>query len=127
MEENRMKKHVTAVAAIRITLHTIGLLGILVVAVAFRFALDFIPVEEIPESVLPLVKWIVYFVLSIVAAVSVLGIIAGIGLLAYSSWARILTIVVAAVSCLNIPFGTLAGVYSIWVLLQDETIMLFKK
>jgi len=34
-------------------------------------------------------------------------------------------IVVAALGCLNIPIGTLKGVYSLWVLLQDETIKLF--
>lgn len=127
MEENKMKKHVTAVAAIRISLHTIGLLAILAGAVALRFAFDFIPVDEIPESILPFVKWIAYFALSVVAAISVLGIIGAIGLLAMKSWARILTMVIAAVSCLNIPVGTLAGVYSIWVLMQDETIVLFRK
>ena len=33
--------------------------------------------------------------------------------------------IVSAIGCLNIPIGTLAGVYSLWVLLQDETIKLF--
>jgi hypothetical protein len=32
----------------------------------------------------------------------------------------------SAINCLNIPIGTAKGVYSIWVLLQDETIKLFK-
>jgi hypothetical protein len=34
--------------------------------------------------------------------------------------------VVAALGCLNIPIGTLKGVYTLWVLLQDETIKLFE-
>ena len=122
-----MKKHVTAVAAIRIALHSLGLIGIIVASIAVRFAFDFIPVEEIPEFVLPFVKGIVYFLFTVIALISVVGIIGAVGLLANKGWARILTIVVAAVCCLNIPIGTLSGVYSIWVLLQDETIAMFKR
>jgi hypothetical protein len=58
---------------------------------------------------------------------STLGLVGGIGLLAYRNWARYLIIIVAALGCLNIPIGTLKGVYSLWVLLQDETIQLFEK
>jgi hypothetical protein len=46
--------------------------------------------------------------------------------LSYLSWARYLIIVVAALGCLNIPIGTLKGVYSLWVLLQDDTVKLFE-
>ena len=53
---------------------------------------------------------------------STLGLVGGIGLLAYKPWARYLVIVVSALGCLNIPIGTLKGVYSLWVLLQDETL-----
>jgi hypothetical protein len=126
MEENRMKKHVSAVAAIRIALHTIGLLGISIAFAAVNFAFSFIPVEDLPEAVMPLVTGIIYSIFIVIGVVSALGLIAAIGLLSYRPWARILTIVIAAISCLNIPIGTLAGVYSIWVMLQDDTIRLFE-
>lgn len=126
MEENRMKKHVSAVAAIRIALHTIGLLGVIIAFAVINFAFSFIPVEDIPEAIMPLITGIIYFVFIVIAAVSVLGLIAAIGLLSYKPWARILTIVVSAISCFNIPIGTLAGVYSIWVMLQSDTIKLFE-
>ena len=121
-----MKKHVSAVAAIRIALHTIGLIGILIAFAAVNFAFSFIPVEDLPEAVMPLVTGIIYSLFTVIAVVSVLGLIAAIGLLNYKPWARILTIVVSAISCLNIPIGTIAGVYSIWVMLQDDTIRLFE-
>jgi hypothetical protein len=127
MKENRMKKHVTAVAAIRIALHSLGLIGIIIASLAVRFAFDFVPVEEMPELVMPFVQGLVFFIFLVVALISILGIIGAVGLLANKGWARILSIVVAAVCCLNIPIGTLAGVYTIWVLLQDETIEMFKK
>lgn len=52
---------------------------------------------------------------------SVLRIIAGVGLLTLQSWARMLTIVVAIISLINIPFGTAVGIYTLWVLMPDES------
>ena len=48
-----------------------------------------------------------------------------IGLLRYSEWARILGIVLAAISLPGVPFGTAMGVYGLWVLLNAETVRLF--
>ncbi len=56
---------------------------------------------------------------------SIPNIIVGIGLIKRFSWARILGLVLAVVSLVQIPFGTIFGVYSLWVLLHDETVMLF--
>lgn len=55
------------------------------------------------------------------------AIIAGIGLLSFKPWARILAIVVSILNLLNIPLGTLLGIYSLWVLLQRETEQLFQQ
>lgn len=55
---------------------------------------------------------------------SVPGIVGGIGLLKYKSWARYLVLVLAVLDLFNIPIGTAIGVYSIWVLAQDETAQL---
>ncbi|NLD62632.1 MAG: hypothetical protein GX646_01925, partial [Bacteroidales bacterium] len=51
----------------------------------------------------------------------------GIGLFYCKPWARILTLVMAALGLLNVPVGTLKGVYIIWALVQSETISLFEK
>ena len=56
-----------------------------------------------------------------------LGIIGGMGLFSFRPWARILVMIVSAMNCLNIPIGTAKGVYSIWVLMQKETINLFER
>lgn len=53
------------------------------------------------------------------------GVIAGFGLLKYRPWARILTIVLSALNLMNIPFGTIVGVYGLWVMLSDEGSRLF--
>lgn len=56
---------------------------------------------------------------------SVPGIIAGVGLLKFRPWARILAIVIAILNLLNFPFGTIIGIYALWVLFSKETEALF--
>jgi hypothetical protein len=123
MEDSKMKKHVTVVGAIHIGFGILGLIGAIAVFFALNFAKGFVDNEEIPTLVLG------FFSLSLpllIGFMSTLGLVGGIGLLTYKSWARYLVIVVAALGCLNIPIGTLKGVYSLWVLLQDETVKLFE-
>ena len=48
------------------------------------------------------------------------NIIAGIGLLKYREWARILTLILAAFMLIGFPFGTAIGIYAFWVLLSSE-------
>ena len=47
------------------------------------------------------------------------GLVAGAGLLARQSWARILAIVVGILGLVNVPIGTAIGVYTLFVLMQD--------
>ena len=51
-------------------------------------------------------------------AISLPGILAGIGLLKYRPWGRILAIIVGALGILSFPFGTALGVYALVVLLN---------
>ena len=65
------------------------------------------------------------FVLGVLlTAFSIPGIIAGIGLLKMKSWARILAIIVGCLNLIHIPFGTALGIYTLWVLLNDESVTL---
>jgi hypothetical protein len=53
------------------------------------------------------------------------GLIVGIGLIKRKAWARVGGIVVAVLSLLAFPFGTVLGVYSLWVLFSPDTERLF--
>jgi len=123
MEKRRdMRKHVTFVAALHIGFGVLGIIGAIVVFFVFNFASSFVEDVEIATMVLNLMK---VFVPVLIAIGSILGIVGGIGLLSYQQWARILIIVLSALDCLNVPIGTAKGVYSIWALLQDDTVELF--
>jgi len=123
MEDSKMKKHVTVVGAIHIGFGILGLVGAIAVFFALNFARGFVAGEEVPNMVL---RFLSISLPLLVGFMSTLGLVGGIGLLSYLPWARYLVIVVAALGCLNIPIGTLKGVYSLWVLLQDETVKLFE-
>lgn len=124
MEDTKMKKHVVVVGAIHIGFGFIGLIAAVAVFFALHFARGFVGGDHIPDMILGFLSLSLPL---LIGFMSTLGLVGGIGLLSYQSWARYLIIVVAALGCLNIPIGTLKGVYSLWVLLQDETIRLFTK
>ena len=52
-------------------------------------------------------------------ALAIPGLVAGAGLLARKSWARVLAIVVGILGLVNVPIGTAIGIYTLWVLMQD--------
>ena len=118
-----MKKHVTVVGAIHIGFGILGLVAAVVVLFALRFAMGFVENEEVLTMVLKILSISLPLLMGFM---STLGLVGGIGLLSYLPWARYLVIVVAALGCLSIPIGTLKGVYSLWVLLQDDTVKLFE-
>src|SRR5665647_1944101 len=124
MEDSKMKKHVTVVGAIQIGFAILGLIGAVAVFFALNFARGFVDNDEVGKMVL---RFLSISLPILLVFLSTLGLVGGIGLLAYKPWARYLVIVVAALGCLNIPIGTLKGVYFLWVLLQDDTIKLFEK
>lgn len=123
MEESKMKKHVTVVAAIQVAFGLLGLIAALIVFVAINFARTQVGDDEVAQTVLRIVGISLPL---LIGFMSTLGLVGGIGLFAYKPWARYLVIVVAALGCLNIPIGTLKGVYFLWVLLQNDTIKLFE-
>jgi len=55
------------------------------------------------------------------------GIIAGVGLLQFRSWARVLALVLAFFNLLAVPHGTVFGIYTLVSLLNTETALLFNK
>jgi hypothetical protein len=124
VKESKMRKHVTVVGAIHIGFGSIGMLGAIAIFFALNFAKGQVGNDDVAQTV---VGFLSISLPLLVGFMSTLGLVGGIGLLTFQPWARFLVIVVAALGCLNIPIGTLKGVYSLWVLLQDDTIALFEK
>ncbi len=118
--ENKMEKHLTVVAALQVGF---GLLGIIAAIIVYTVLHNVMQIADEPETsrVLSIIaRWVSLFLL----IVSVPGLIGGIGLFMNKSWARILVLIISVLSLLNIPIGTAVAIYSIWVLVQDDTIKL---
>ena len=57
----------------------------------------------------------------LILAKAALGFVAGRGLLHPDAWGRVITLVLAFISLINVPFGTALGVYALWVLLPADS------
>lgn len=119
-----MNKHVNAVAVIRLGLAVLGVMLVVTVYFGARWLITFPEVreEKMAESVIITVS---NAAVVFVSAGSVLNLIAGVGLLAYQGWARVLTMILSILDLFNIPVGTALALYSLWVLMQDTVIERF--
>lgn len=73
-----------------------------------------------PELVFGFLRPFLTFIGLMMLAKAFAGIVAGVGLMQRAEWSRMLTIVLACIGLISIPFGTALGVYSLWVLLSPN-------
>ncbi|HEY3369199.1 MAG TPA: hypothetical protein VGK10_00040 [Prolixibacteraceae bacterium] len=116
-----MEKHINTVAALQLGLSIFNLLIALTLYSILKLIGGFID-DPSGEMVLSIIANIASTILIIL---SVPGIIAGMGLYKRKEWARILTLILSVIGIFNFPFGTAIGIYSIWVLIQPESVAAF--
>ncbi len=63
----------------------------------------------------------------VVMAFGVLGIVVGIKLSEYRSWARVVQIIFGVFQLFNFPLGTAFGIYCLWAMFNDEGRALFEE
>jgi hypothetical protein len=127
-----MEDHVKILGIVRIVFGALGLVGALVVLAVFGGAagiLGLVAASEEPDAAfaVPLLGLLGTMLFLLITVLSLPGIIAGVGILKYRPWGRILGIIVSALDLLNFPIGTAIGVYGLWVLFQKETESLFER
>ena len=118
-----MQKHVTVLAWLYVVFNIIGVL-VAILLFMLIIAGGFISGDTGAIAITAIVATSIAFMLSLF---SVPGIIGGIGLLYMKSWARIMVLILGFLELLNFPFGTALGIYTIWLLMKDETIKLFEQ
>jgi len=77
---------------------------------------DIIPPPEFVNLIGP----VTFLVGVLFLLVSMPSIAAGVGLLRYRSWGRMLTLTLSFLRLLEFPFGTFTAIYSFWVLLSQD-------
>ena len=118
-----METHVNVIAILWI------ISGIFSLFLAFGVLLLFLGVSFLPDLgyEAPVILRIIGIWGSIlIALLATPDILAGIGLLKKKEWGRIMTLVVSFLNLIWFPIWTALGIYSIVVLLKDETVQLFR-
>ncbi len=118
-----MRQHVTLVGALHIGM---AILGLLVAAIVFVATVGGGMISGDPEA-MRITALVGTLVSGFLGILFLPGLIGGIGLLRRWSWARILVMVVSIFDLLVIPLGTVLGIYSLWVLMNNQTEELFRR
>lgn len=116
-----MQNHIKVVGWTYIILGMVGLLGAGLAALLIAGG-GWISGDRTAIQITGLVA---ILVAGLIVLLSVPGIIAGAGLLKFKQWARILALILGLLNLPSFPVGTALGIYTIWVLLDDESIPLF--
>ena len=120
-----MNKHIKLLAALYLVWGAMGLLALLVMVILMFVGTSLAAMEE-PKAGL-ILGTLAFIVIMIAAIASLPNIIAGLGLLKYREWARILTLVLCFIHLPAFPLGTALGGYGIWVLFQAEVVDIFRR
>ncbi|MBN1291753.1 MAG: hypothetical protein JXB48_07925 [Candidatus Latescibacteria bacterium] len=118
-----MEKHITLVGALYIGFGILGMIASFIIFAALTFA----GVMSGNMQAFSILSVIAFAVITLIVIFSALDIFCGIGLLRRKSWARMLGLILAVLSLFHIPIGTAKGIYSIWVLIHDDTVRLFNR
>ena len=118
---SRVQEHVRLLAIFWFALSALNVLGgIVLVTLANTLFLHFhdLGAPDAPTAFLhPLLTFVGIFVL----AKAAVGAATAWGLLNREPWARVMALVLAFVSLINVPLGTALGVYTLWVLLPAQS------
>ena len=123
-----MKTHVQVLAVLQIVYASMGLLLGVFVFLLFGGVASVVgfsaPVEDSAVAV-PILAIIGGLASSVLIVLSLPRLLAGVGLLYFRSWGRILTFVVSILGLIDFPMGTALGIYALWVLTHRDAVPLF--
>jgi hypothetical protein len=122
-----METHVKVFGVLQIALGAMCLCGALLLMLVFVGGLGAVSVSDDPGAAiaLPIIGITGFALVTFLLVLALPGIITGIGLLRLRPWARIMGIVLSILGLMAIPFGTVVGVYGLWVLFSSDTERLF--
>jgi len=116
--ESRVGPHLKPLGIFWVVFSSFRLIGAVATLVVGMLVIPFLTSEfPIAESIL---RTVISLVGGGLLLSAMAGLAAGIGLLGKRPWARLLAVIMAFLFMLEIPYGTLLGIYTLWVLLSAE-------
>lgn len=124
-----MDTHVKVLGALHIVMGALGLIGALLLMLVFGGVAGIVAADGDPDAAIavPIIGLTGTAVVVLVVALSLPGVVIGIGLVQRRSWARIGGLVLSIFDLIWIPFGTILGAYGLWVLLSKDTERAFSR
>ena len=122
-----METHVKVLGALQIAMGAFGLFAAVVLVLVFGVASSAVGMSGDPEATfaLPIIGITGVALVAFLVLLSLPGVVIGIGLIQRRPWARIAGIVLSILGLTMVPFGTIVGVYGLWVLFSKDTEQLF--
>ena len=123
LRRSRVREHVRLVGILWMAysaLYVVGGVAVIIIARVISGHMIHIPNGPPPEVTVwlrPVLTVVGWWLLAKAAA----GFIAGWGLLQRQEWARTVALVVGFLALLNVPIGTVLGIYTLWVLLPSQS------
>jgi hypothetical protein len=119
--EHDMNMHITILAWLLIGNAILtGIVGLIVLFGGQVFRHLPIPPGDLPMGFRPGISWLISMLALCILTVAGAIAAAGVGLLEYRSWARVLATIMAVLLIFHFPIGTAIAVYAFWVLFSDE-------
>ncbi len=118
-----MEQHITILGVLHIAYGALGILIAMIVLITVVGA-GVLSGDAEALAITSLVGTSIAMILFIPALPGMIG---GIGVLKYRQWARITLLAVGFLNLLIVPFGTILGIYTIWVLMNIEVKEMFEK
>ena len=122
-----METHVKVLGVLHVAMGALGVIAALGLMVVFSGAAGIIGSSGDPDAAiaLPIIGITGMALVAFLLTLSLPGIVVGIGLFRFAAWARIGGIVLSIFDLVWFPFGTIVGVYGLWVLFSKDTERLF--
>jgi hypothetical protein len=125
-----MDTHVKVLGVLYIALSALGVLAALFIGLTLGGSAAIVGAAADPRDAaiaIPIIGFAGTALVVFLLVVSLPGLVTGFGLLGYRPWARILGLVLSVINLIHIPFGTVVGIYGLWVLLNKDTERLFNR
>jgi len=118
---SRVQEHIRLLAILWFALSALNALGGVILVVLGNTLFRHLHELGAPDSQTAFLQPLITFIGTFVLAKAAVGAAAAWGLLQREPWARVMALVLAFLSLMNVPFGTALGIYTLWVLLPAQS------
>lgn len=116
--DGRVPRHLRLLAVLWMAMGGLRLFAAAAVYIVGQFVFVRIPIPFMQERIL---GGLMTIIASFLLFKAILAFVAGWGLLEYQPWGRMFTLVLGFLALLLPPVGTALGVYTLWVLLPEQS------